>query len=180
MMEKLPRNLGRNLLVALNDTDESLETVRILAQELREPEKTWITLIHYLAPVYWEHGGFTKETVEILEEEALRKEVSEEIRTEAFFEKAEAILTAGGVPAEQIKALESWDARNVPDAILTEIKLGSYSAVIIGRHHHNTLFRLLNLTLADFLRQHTDRTAVWVVDAPPLESSELATGRSAA
>ena len=179
-MEKLPQTLGRNLLVALNDTDESLETVRILTKELREPEKTWITLIHYLAPVYWEHGGFTKKTVKILEEEAMRKEVSEEIRTEMFFEKAEAILTEGGVPSEQIKSLTSWDARNGPDAILTEIKLGNYSAVIIGRHHHNMLFHLLNLTLADFLRQHTDRTAVWVIDAPPLESSELATGRSAA
>ena len=128
----------------------------------------------------WEHGGFTKETDEIFEEEALRKEVSEEIRTEEFFEKAEAILTEGGVPPEQIKALESWDARNVPDAILTEIKLGNYSAVIIGRHHYNTLFRLLNLTLADFLRQHTDCTAVWVVDAPPLANNKLVAGRDAA
>lgn len=107
-----------------------------------EPEKTWGTLAHYLAPVYWEPDGLTKKTVKTLEAETLRKEVSEGTRTE---------------------------------------KLAAYSVVNIVRHrHHHTLFRLLNLILADFLRQHTDRTAVWVVDAPPLKSSELATGRSAA
>ncbi|MCA9873605.1 MAG: universal stress protein [Anaerolineales bacterium] len=179
-MEKLPRNLGKNLLVALNDTEESLETIRILTRELRDPAKTKITLIHYLAPVYWEHGGFTEETVEILEEKALRKEVSKEVRTERFFDEAQAILEAAGVPPDQIDTMESWNARSVPDAILTEIELGNYSAVVIGRHHHDTLRRLLNLTLADYLRQHTDRTAVWVIDAPLKESEEeLAPGRSA-
>ncbi len=163
-----PENLGNYWLVAMEDAPESLDMVRIVANILDHPEITRITLMHYLAPIYWEHGGFdTPEGREVLrreEQQIDREERSEEYKTFMYFERASQALQDTGVPVNHIHISTHFDEQDVTDAILNELKSGIYSAVIVGRSHHDILAGILGTSVAESLRQHARDVVVWVVE----------------
>lgn len=162
---KAPANLGNNLLVAMDDSPGSMTMIRELASLLPDPTHTEVTLMHYLAPVYWEYGGGNQETATLLEKQVWEWERNEEQLTEQYFEKAQDVLQHSGVAATQIHAKENWDARDVANAILCELEQRAYTAVVIGQHHRSILDRLLSLDLATTLRNHTNEdTVVWVLE----------------
>jgi nucleotide-binding universal stress UspA family protein len=170
---KTPANLGNSLLVAMDDTKISLETIRDMVAALPDPAHTDVTLMHYLSPVYWEYGGGDPAAARILEEAAWTREQKKEQQTEHFFAEAKAILTEAGISTAHIHTEEKWEAADVADAILQELKQGVYTAVVIGQHHHNYLAELLGRDLASILRKHTEHTAVWAIENE-MSSSQLA------
>jgi hypothetical protein len=165
-METPPTDLGRNLLIAMDDTPGSLAMIKAAAHQLPDPEHTEVTLMHYLAPVYWEYGGGSPETARYLAEQAQEQEDEEETLTLKYFAQASKALEETGLTQRHISTKENWRANSVTEAVLSELRAGKYSGVIIGRDHHNTLARLLHLDLAHALLRHTDNIAVWVIDAP--------------
>ncbi|MCB9419913.1 MAG: transketolase [Ardenticatenaceae bacterium] len=160
----MPTNLGSNLLVAMDDSPLSLDTIRDMVAALPDPAHTDVTLMHYLSPVYWEYGGGDPVAASIMEDTAWQLERKEEQLTEKYFAKAKAILAEAGIGTTHVRTVEDWEAADVADAILQEVKQGVFTAVVIGQHHHHTLAELLGRDLASILRKHTPYTAVWSIE----------------
>ena len=165
-MEKPPADLGNRLLIAMDDTPGSLAMIRAAARHLPDPAHTTATLMHYLAPVYWEYGGGSPETARYLAEQAHEEEQEEEALTLKYFSRAREILKEAGVAHDHVQTKENWGANSVTEAILSELQAGAYTGVVIGRDHHDALARLLHLDPAHALRRHAEGIIVWVVDAP--------------
>jgi nucleotide-binding universal stress UspA family protein len=167
-MDQRPKNLGDRLLIALSDTPESLEMLRQVAKNLPNPANTFITLMHYLAPIYWEHGGVESpedlEQIRHEEERIEEAEIEEEQETEHYFERARTILERAGVPSQQIDATVHYDENSAAEAVLTELKDGAYTGVIMGAEHHTKLLGLLGGPVTDVLRKHDPNVVVWVVE----------------
>lgn len=168
-MRGLDENLGKDLLIAMDETPASLVLVQTVADILPDPTHTRVTLIHYLAPVFWEYGGGSAEAAQQLDREAHQEERAEEVVTLRHFQQAKAILQDAGVSVTDVETKENWRADDVTDALLAELASGSYSDVIIGRGHHNALKRLLHLDLAHTLQRHVPDVNVWVIDIPNTE-----------
>ena len=83
---------------------------------------------------------------------------------EHYFEQARQILTKAGIAACHIHTKEEWDAADVADAILQELKRGAFTAVIIGQHHHNMLVDLFGRDLAHVVQKHAPHVAVWQIE----------------
>jgi transketolase C-terminal domain/subunit/nucleotide-binding universal stress UspA family protein len=167
---KAPANLGNNLLVAMDDTPFTLATIEQIARWLPRPAYTEVTLMHYLSPVYWEYGGGDSATASILEQEAWMRERKEEKLTEAYFAKAQDILAKAGVANTHIHTKEDWDAADVADAILQELHQGTFTAVVIGQHHHNILAELFGRDLASILQKHAPGIVVWTIETYPSDN----------
>ena len=163
-MENPPDDLGNDLLVAVDDTPGSLEMIRVVASALPDPAHTEITLMHYLAPVFWEYGGGNAEAARYMDEQAHEKEHEEQRLTQRYFDKATSILAKEGVDPKHIHTELNWSADNVAQAILSELQAGKYTGVVIGRDHHHALSRLLHLDPAHVLRRHAEDIVVWVVE----------------
>ncbi|MEZ4865218.1 MAG: universal stress protein [Caldilineaceae bacterium] len=162
--------VGGHLLIAISNTASALDLVRRVADQLAEPEKVHITLMHYMLPINWEHGGGDSpaEIAQRLrtEERARQNELYEERVEERYFDKARAILEEVGVPASQIKTSEHWDSMDAAHAILDELQQGAYSTVVVGEHHHNLLESLFSTSVADFLESHTRGVKLWAIPLP--------------
>ncbi|MFL7840255.1 MAG: transketolase [Candidatus Promineifilaceae bacterium] len=164
---RAPANLGNSLLVAVDDTTSSLAMIVQLALSLPDPAKIEATLMHYLSPVYWEYGGGDSATANILEHEALAQELAEQHLTATYFAQAREILENAGVAATHIHVKEEWDANDVAGAILSELQQGAFTAIVIGRHHHNSLARLFGLDLAAILHKHAPDIVIWTIETYP-------------
>lgn len=163
--------VGRHLLIAMSNTPASLALIEHVAQHLPEPAHTHITLMHYLQPMAWEHGGNTESQRELrdivkTEEQAVENEQIVEQRTERYFEQASTALQKAGVPPAQIQTKLRWDDQDVANAVLNELRSGQYSTVVVGERHHDFLSRLLGLDLADVLHRQTQAVNVWVISDP--------------
>ena len=161
---KAPPNLGSNLLVAMDDTPDALAVIEQMARWLPDPSRTEVTLMHYLSPVYWEYGGGDANLAAILENEAWAQEREEAALTEQYFAQAQKILNKVGVAATHIHTKADWDAADVADAILQELKGGSFTAVVIGQHHHSSLASLFGRDLASILHKHAPGITVWAIE----------------
>ncbi len=169
MSEQPPVSLGNHVLIALSNRSASLRLVQVVAHHLADPAHTRITLFHYLEPIYWEHGGVNHpedaEELHQQEREWLTSEHDQEVITSRYFQQARSILYRAGVPAGNIRAQTTWDTNNVAEAVLAELKVGDYTTVVIGRHHHSLVDRVLGGDLADSLERHEkQQVAVWSVE----------------
>ncbi len=169
MSEQPPVNLGNDVLIALSNQNVSMRLVQMVAHQLADPARTWITLFHYLEPIYWEHGGVNRpeDRAELRQQEQqwLASEHDQEVITSRYFQQARSILYRAGVPAANIRTKMAWDTNDVAEAILAELKAGDYTTVVVGRHHHSLFDRLLGGDLADILERHEkQQVAVWSVE----------------
>ena len=168
MSEQPPVNLGHNVLIALSNRSTSLRLVQVVARRITDPAHTQITLFHYLESIYWEHGGINREGWRQQAQEWLACEHDQEVITSRYFQQARSILYRAGVPAGNIGARMTWDTNNAAEAILAELKAGDYTTVVIGRHHHSLVDRLLGGDLADVLERYEEPpVAVWCVVIAP-------------
>ncbi|MEZ4680277.1 MAG: hypothetical protein R2932_39265 [Caldilineaceae bacterium] len=94
-----------------------------MARNLDYPKNVHVTLMHYLLPVGWEHGGDDSPEAEAerehIEAIARHNERAAEEQEERNFDKAKAILEAAGVPGNQIKTSERWIRSMPPTPCLT-------------------------------------------------------------
>ena len=167
-MNEIPENLGKNLLIAMGNSPASLRLVQIVADTVPDLAETKITLMHYLTAVYWEHGGIdTRQDLRVLraeEDEVWQEEHAEQITTRRYFEEARSILIAAGIPQEHIHTKYAYEENDVTEAILDTLKAGHYSAVIVGKHHHDYLERALKFNFTAIMHRHEANIMVWVVD----------------
>ncbi len=167
-MNTIPENLGNSLLIAMSNTPESLALIRAVATWVPGLAHKTITLIHYITPVYWEHGGASSpaevEMIRKEEEQIWESEHNRITLTQSYFEQARFILQDAGVHPKQIQTKIVYEGESVADTILIQLKEGYYTGVIIGSHHHKTLFGLLNNSLADVIHRHAEYVQVWAID----------------
>ncbi|MEZ4837441.1 MAG: universal stress protein [Caldilineaceae bacterium] len=161
-------NLGTNILIALGDRPTSLDLVRSVAGAIHAPKQTRITLMHYLMPIYWEHGGEENDPQALKErlQEELQveeDEEDEEQRAQKHFAKAQAILQKVGVPAANVRTELAWEEVDAAHAVLDELKRGEYTSVIIGEHDTDFLTRLIDPPMAEIIRRHAGDVTVWTV-----------------
>jgi nucleotide-binding universal stress UspA family protein len=163
---------GDKLLIAMSNTKGSLDMVHTVAQDLADPPHSYVTLMHYLMPIYWEHGGDTaneREMNEIIheEEQMLRTEERQEERSRDFFLEGKKMLTDAGVPADHISTHLTTDGVDVAHAVLQEVEGGSFTTVVVGERDRGFLEQVFSSSVADFLKNHTHNgTALWVVPEP--------------
>jgi transaldolase/glucose-6-phosphate isomerase len=167
-MNVAPENLGNSLLIAMSNTPDSLALIRVVATWVPGLAHKTITLMHYITPVYWEHGGGSSpkelETIRKEEEQIWENERNRVTLTRSYFEEARFILQDAGVHPDQIHTKIVYEGETIADTILGQLKEGYYSAVIIGSHHHATLFGLLKNNLADVIHRHAAYVHVWAID----------------
>ena len=167
-MNTVPEKLGDKLLVAMSNSPASLNLVQIVADQIPDLAATEVTLMHYLSPIYWEHGGVDNaRDAQVLhneEEEIWQEEETKEAQTRRYFEEARKILIEAGVPAGNIHMKWAYDEPSVTDAILDTLESGHYTAVVVGRHHHNHLEHAIQFSFTDKIRQYVGDITIWVVN----------------
>jgi transaldolase/glucose-6-phosphate isomerase len=173
-MEQKPKEIGRNLLIAMDNTPESIAMVRVVAHQLPEPSLTSVTLMHYIAPLFWEHdGGTSPEKQKMIHkemEEFWKKERELHSRTLSHFDRAQIILQDVGVPAEQIDRKIFLDENYARDAILNELHRGAYSTLVVGGHQNHSLFHILDSSIAGYIQRHARDIQIWIVETPQVVS----------
>lgn len=160
---------NERILIAIGGRPEDRRLIDAIIQQIHAPQQTWITLIHYMVPLYWEHGVIPDEPEGL--EELNAEEAQMETDEEAAAEEAKAHLSAlrntlikAGIPAEHIQERLDWDAPDTAQALLRELREGAYTVLAVGKHHHDFLTRFLHQSLADYLRKHApEGVTVWVV-----------------
>jgi transketolase len=160
-----PADLGDHLLVAMDNDQDSLDLVRHVAQRLPYPDKAEVTLMHYLAPMFWVTGAGEGEMYQYDWEQISRLEQVEATVTDEYFDEARDILQKAGVAAVHVHTKKKRDS--VPDvarAALDELARGVYTAVVVGHHHHHALSRLLRRDLGKILTKRAKGVTVWVVE----------------
>ncbi|MEZ4617538.1 MAG: universal stress protein [Caldilineaceae bacterium] len=160
--------IGNHILIAMSNTPAALELAQTVARNLDYPKNVHVTLMHYLLPVGWEHGGDDSPEAEAerehIEAIARHNERAAEEQEERNFDKAKAILEAAGVPGNQIKTSERWDTVDAAHAVLDELRHGVYSTVVVGQHHHTFLDALFGTSMADYLQHHIgNKVAIWSI-----------------
>ncbi|MCA9915012.1 MAG: universal stress protein, partial [Anaerolineae bacterium] len=182
-MNKQPDNLGKHLLIAMSNSPESLVLIRTLIGQVPGLIHKEVTLMHYIAPALWEqgHGGGSSakdiQAIRDEEQQVWDDEQSHISLTHSYFDEAQFILEDAGVPKDHIHMKITHEGDSVADAILSELKGGHYSAVVIGAHHVRKLSRSLQNDLADVIQSHAGRNVhVWAID---FEHGARAGGKSA-
>jgi transaldolase/glucose-6-phosphate isomerase len=173
-MQQKPDDIGRNLLIAMDDMPESIAMVRIVAHQLPNPSEVKVTLMHYIAPIFWEYDASPSPE----KQEAIHKEIDKfwkeerelHARTMSYFDRAKIILQDVGVLADQIETRIYLDENFARDAILDELKRGAYSTVVVGGHHNHSLFHILDSSIAGYIQRHARDIQVWIVEAPQIVS----------
>lgn len=180
MMANTDIELGNHILIALGDRPTALDLVRAVALRLPSPSQIQVTLMHYLMPIYWEHGGDERGRAlqeRVQEERQVEvEEEAEEERVEALFQQAQAMLEWAGVPAANIRTALAWEAVDTAHAVLDELRRGDYTAVVVGEHDEDILSRLFDPPLAEVLKRHARGTTVWAVRLA--ENQTVTTARS--
>ena len=167
-MNMTRETIGNRLLIAMSNRPAALDLVRIVANELPDPKATHVTLMHYLLPMGWEHGGddspeaiAERKRIEAIE--AQNEEKAEE-QEEQFFAEAQTILEEAGVPASQIQTSERWDSADAAHAVLDELKAGRYSTIVVGEHHDTFLDALFGTSMNEFLQRHVgNQVTIWSI-----------------
>jgi hypothetical protein len=160
-----PADLGNHLLVAMGNDQNSLELVRYMARRLPDPADMDVTLMHYLAPMFWITGAGQGEMHRYDWEQISKLEQMEATVTDEYFAEARGILQEAGVAAVHVHTEKKRES--VPDvarAVLDELADGVYTAVVVGRHHHHALGRLLNRDPGDILTKRVKGVFVWVIE----------------
>ena len=162
-----PADLGNHLLVAMNDDQDSLELVRRVAQYLPDPAEMEVTLIHYLAPMVWATGigAIDGEMLAYDWDQIAKLEKMEADLTEEMFAQARDILQEAGVATVHIHAKTTpVPFPSVTREVLDALEEGLYSAVVVGRHHHHALSRLLSRDPGTVITKRARGVTVWVVE----------------
>jgi len=168
-----PPNLGNHLLVAMNNDQDSLNLVRYIAERLPNPGNTEVTLMHYLAPLLWMSRTGEGEMDFYDWKQIQQMEELEATITQESFAKALIILQEAGAAAVHMRTKRHWESiPGLVRAILDELSDGRYTAVVVGRHHHHALGRLLKRDPGIILRKRAKGVAVWVVEQDEIVAAE--------
>jgi hypothetical protein len=164
-MGDVPPDLGNSLLVIMSNTPGSLAMVKIAARQLPDPTHVEITLAHYLEPVLWQDHVAAQALEKLFRQEELLLDGEQASQSDVYFQQSRSLLRDIGIPISRIHVEAVWNQRDIASVRLAKLADGTYSTLIIARHHYDLLHRLLDATLADVLRRNGSRAMLWVIDS---------------
>lgn len=166
--------LDKNILVSVDETEESMRVVRYVADMIGDRSGFRIRLFHVLPPLppnLLEFGGAENPK----RERSLDREIEDERdewldaaqkATQPVFDKAKSILEAAGVPPESLETQFgiSVSRGEVLNDILDEARENDFGTIVVGRHSFSVLKELFEHHLADELVRHGQGLTIWVVE----------------
>ena len=159
-----------NILIAVDDSDESVRALHYVGALLRDVRDVKVTLFHVLNPMpreLMEHGGSENPETEDYLGQQLRKEQEEWVRTEEALEypilmNALEQLGQTGFPLDHV-TLKLGHERDIADSIMDETRAGGYGTVVVTRHGPTGTKRLFSSGIIDRLVRDLSGVAIWVL-----------------
>ena len=160
------RQKPKKILIAVDGSDQSFETVRYLGRVL-PGDRTEVTLLHVMNWVpesFWDFAsdsGVRRKMPEFGSWKSRQKEFIED-----FMEQASRVLCQAGYPPHHV-SIHVEDRRvGIARDIMREAKNG-YAGVALGRYGWSQLKGLILGSIAQKVVNHTLRIPVWVVGGEP-------------
>lgn len=160
----------KKILVAVDDSDESIRAVQYVGSLLRETHDVGVTLFHVLNPMpreLMEHGGSENPEIEDHLGAQLRKDQEDWVRREGTIEypillKALERLGQTGFPIDRVTLKFGYE-RDIADTIIDETRSGGYGTVVVTRHEASSAKRLFGNGVADRLLREVSGVAIWML-----------------
>lgn len=166
--------LDKNILVSVDDSEESARVVRYVADIIGGRADFHIRLFHVLPPLppnLLEFGGAENPKRERSLDRKIEDERDEWLdaaqkATQPVFDKAKSILEAAGVPPESLETQFgiSVNQGDVVTDILDEARENDFGTIAVGRQSFSTLRELFEHHAADELVRHGQGLTIWVVE----------------
>ncbi len=164
------RVFPKKILVAVDDSEQSLRAVHYVGSLLRDARDVGVTLFHALKPMpreLMEHGGSEDPDVEDRLGAQLRKEQQEWVRSEGALEypillKALERLGQTGFPIDHV-TMKFGHERDIADTIIDEARTGGYGTVVVTRQGTSGAKRLFGNGIADRLLRDLSGVVIWVL-----------------
>ncbi len=164
------RTSAKKILIAVDDSEQSIRAVQYVGSLLRETHDVSVTLFHALSPMpreLMEHGGSEDPEVEDHLGEQLRKEQEEWVRAEGAIEypilvKALERLGQTGFPIDRV-TLKFGHERDIADTIVDEVRAGGYGTIVVTRHRSSGSKWLFNSGITDRLVRDLSGVALWIL-----------------
>ncbi|MBS0179976.1 MAG: universal stress protein [Nitrospira sp.] len=161
---------AKNILIAVDDSDESAHTLHYVGALLRDIQEVKVTLFHVLNPMpreLMEHGGSEDPETEDHLGEKLRKDQEEWLRAEGALEypiltKALEQLGQTGFPLDHVTLKLGYE-RDIADSIMDEARAGGYGTIVVTRHRSTGTKRLFGSGIIDRLLRDLSGVALWVL-----------------
>lgn len=164
------RTSSKKLLVAVDDSDQSIQAVQYVGSLLRDSQDVGVTLFHVLKPMpreLLEHGGSEDPQTEEHLGEQLRKDQDNWVRAEGVIEypillKALESLGKTGFPIDRV-TLKFGHERDIVGTIVDEARSGGYGTIVVTRHETSGAKRLFGHSITDRLLKELSGVALWVL-----------------
>lgn len=160
-------NMGDDILVVMDNCPTCIDMLRRVCSRLNQLDRKYFTLLHCCPAIYWEHGGNADANMQQQIDAVWQAEEAEFNQTQYFFEQAKQVLQEAGVPASHIYTTTASNKRGLLDATMSELKLKTYSGVIISSIHTDIINRLYGRGVTDIFRR-LPKVTVWPIDTEAL------------
>jgi nucleotide-binding universal stress UspA family protein len=129
------------ILIAVDDSPAAQNAVEYAGRYFGKADGIELGLVHVLPnlpAIFWDEGHILSDG-----EKAERKKVVEKWlvdhrnKLEPLLKKAQAVLTAAGIPASKVQTKFISDSTDAADSVLEEAKVNGYKVVIVGRSHRS-------------------------------------------
>ncbi|MGW8320408.1 MAG: universal stress protein [Thermodesulfobacteriota bacterium] len=156
----------KKILIAVDGSDQSFETVRYLGPIL-PGDRTEVTLFHvmnWMPESFWDFASDSGVRHKVLEFGSWKSR--QQAFIEDFMERARRALHQAGHPLNHVKIRVEDRRVGIARDIMRETKNG-YAAVALGRHGWSPLQGLILGSIAQKIVNHTLRIPVWIVGGQP-------------
>ncbi|SRR6266545_288560 len=168
--EKQAVTTPKKILVAVDNSDQSIRAVHYVGSLLRDSHDVGVTLFHVLNPMpreLMEHGGSENPDIEDHLGAQLRKDQEEWVRREGTIEypillKALERLGQTGFSIDRVTLKFGYE-RDIADTIIDEAKSGGYGTIVVTHHETSSTRRLFGNGLADRLLREVPGVAIWML-----------------
>jgi nucleotide-binding universal stress UspA family protein len=128
----------KKLMIAVDDTQGSLDAVAYVARHFGELRGLEVTLFHVLPGLpsrFWDDGHILSAAEKAARETVVTKwQANQKPMLDELFRKAAAALNQGGIGPDRVKTKSTLSEHaSVAEAILDEARAGGYDLLVIGR-----------------------------------------------
>jgi len=129
--------VAHNLLIALDSSEGAWHAVDYVAETFGKTPNVQVTLLHILSglpPAFWDDGHILGDKERQARQRLVANwQTEQEKRWQGLVKKAQARLTAAGLPQEAVTNKFKPKYYDVAEDILTEAATGGYDTIVIGR-----------------------------------------------
>jgi len=159
------------ILVAVDESENSLRAVHYVGSLLRRTPDVALTLFHVLKPMpreLLEHGGSENPAAEAQLGAQLRTDQESWLRTEresecAVLRTAWEILINHGFDANHV-TMTFGHEDDIVGNILEEARRGGYETIVVGRHGTSRIKRMFGGGVTDQLLGQAKGFAIWIIE----------------